>query len=76
MSQLDELSDRVERLILRHEEVQRTNALLARQLAALEQERDQLRARLQSARHRIDVLLDRLPRDGAAGPAADPQEPA
>ena len=28
MSQIEELADRVERLLLRHEEVQRTNVLL------------------------------------------------
>ena len=34
MSQIEELADRVERLLLRHEELQRTNALLREQLAA------------------------------------------
>ncbi|MEG2629537.1 MAG: DUF904 domain-containing protein, partial [Comamonas sp.] len=32
-SPLDLISDRVERLLLRHEELQRTNALLAEQVA-------------------------------------------
>ena len=63
MSQIEELADRVERLLLRHEEVQRTNALLREQLAAVAHERDNLRSRLNAARSRIDVLLDRLPRD-------------
>jgi chromosome segregation ATPase len=72
MSQIEELADRVERLLLRHEEVQRTNALLREQLAATTHERDNLRSRLNAARSRIDVLLDRLPRDAetAAGDAA------
>ena len=72
MSQIEELADRVERLLLRHEEVQRTNALLREQLAATAHERDNLRSRLNAARSRIDVLLDRLPRDAeaAAGDAA------
>lgn len=73
MSQIEELADRVERLLLRHEEVQRTNALLRDQLAAVAHERDNLRSRLNAARSRIDVLLDRLPRDsegGSAGSAA------
>lgn len=61
MSKLQELADRVERLLLRHQELQRTNALLERQLAATAQERDQLRARLSAARSRIDALLERLP---------------
>ena len=68
MSQIEELADRVERLLLRHEEVQRTNALLREQLAAVAHERDNLRSRLNAARSRIDVLLERLPRDGDATP--------
>ena len=67
MSQIEELADRVERLLLRHEEVQRTNTLLREQLAAVAHERDNLRSRLNAARSRIDVLLDRLPRDAEAG---------
>jgi chromosome segregation ATPase len=70
MSQIEELADRVERLLLRHEEVQRTNTLLREQLAAVAHERDNLRSRLNAARSRIDVLLDRLPRDAEAAPAA------
>jgi len=69
MSRIEELADRVERLLLRHEELQRTNALLREQLAAVTHERDNLRSRLNAARARIDVLLDRLPRDAAATPA-------
>ena len=75
MSQIEELADRVERLLLRHEEVQRTNALLREQLAAVAHERDNLRSRLNAARSRIDVLLERLPRDGevqASGNAGAP----
>ena len=72
MSQIEELAARVERLLLRHEEVQRTNTLLREQLAATAHERDNLRSRLNAARSRIDVLLDRLPRDAdaTAGDAA------
>ena len=71
MSQIEELADRVERLLLRHEEVQRTNALLREQLAAVAHERDNLRSRLNAARSRIDVLLERLPRDAEAGGAGN-----
>lgn len=63
MSKIDELADRVERLLLRHEELARTNALLQQQLAATTQERDSLRSRLAAARARIDALLERLPAD-------------
>ncbi|MEP6739430.1 MAG: DUF904 domain-containing protein [Caldimonas sp.] len=79
MSRIEELADRVERLLLRHEELQRTNALLASQLATVSGERDNLRSRLNAARSRIDVLLERLPREPAppagAAPDADGNEP-
>ncbi len=77
MSRIEELADRVERLLLRHEELQRTNALLTTQLAATAGERDNLRSRLNAARSRIDVLLERLPREPAAGaePTADGAAP-
>ena len=63
MATIEDLADRVERLLLRHEELQRTNALLATQLAAVTNERDNLRSRLNAARSRIDGLLQRLPRE-------------
>ena len=58
MPSITDLLDRVERLLLRHEELQRTNALLQEQLQAVGHERDQLRSRLSAARQRIDALLD------------------
>lgn len=61
MSRIDELTDRIERLLLRHEELRRTNALLQQQLNVTTQERDSLRARLSAARSRIDALIDKLP---------------
>ena len=66
MSSIEELADRVERLLLRHGELQRTNALLHEQLAAVIHERDNLRSRLNAARTRIDVLLERLPQAAAS----------
>ncbi|MBP7484390.1 MAG: DUF904 domain-containing protein [Rhodoferax sp.] len=65
MSRIDEMTDRVERLLLRHEELRRTNALLQQQLTATMQERDSLKTRLSAARSRIDALIDKLPQ--AAG---------
>ncbi|QNK73201.1 DUF904 domain-containing protein [Variovorax sp. PAMC28562] len=62
-SPIDQIADRVERLLVRHEEVQRTNALLQEQVDALTRERDALKSRLAAARTRIDALLDRLPAD-------------
>jgi chromosome segregation ATPase len=67
MATIEELADRVERLLLRHEELQRTNALLESELGVVTNERDNLRSRLNAARTRIDVLLQRLPREPAAG---------
>ena len=61
MSRIDELTDRIERLLLRHEELARTNALLQQQVNVVTQERDSLRARLTAARLRIDTLIDKLP---------------
>jgi cell division protein ZapB len=61
MSRIDELTDRIERLLLRHEELARTNALLQQQVNVVAQERDSLRARLAAARARIDTLIDKLP---------------
>ncbi len=58
---LDQIAERVERLLLRHEELQRTNQLLLEQVQALQTERDSLKSRLNAARGRIDALLDRLP---------------
>lgn len=69
MAQLPELLDRVERLLVRHDELARTNALLVDQLKAVSEERDSLRSRLAAARQRIDVLLQRLPVEGE-GPSA------
>ena len=60
-SSLDPVLDRVERLLLRYEELRRTNELLIAQVETLAQERDSLKSRLQAARSRIDGLLDRLP---------------
>ena len=71
MATIEELADRVERLLLRHEELQRTNALLAAQLGAVTSERDNLRSRLNAAKSRIDALLQRLPRDPVAADVVD-----
>ena len=65
---LDQITERVERLLLRHEELQRTNSLLHEQVQALQAERDSLKSRLNAARARIDALLDRLPVSASDGP--------
>ena len=60
-SQIDQIAERVERLLVRYEELQRTNALLSEQVNALSQERDSLKSRLSAARARVDALLQRSP---------------
>jgi hypothetical protein len=60
-STTDLIADRVERLLLRHDELQRTNTLLTEQVAELTLERDSLKSRLSAARARVDALLERLP---------------
>ncbi len=65
-SQIDQISERVDRLLVRYEELQRTNALLAQQVATLTNERDSLRSRLNAARARVEALLERLPDASAA----------
>jgi cell division protein ZapB len=60
-TQLDQVTERVERLLLRHLELQRTNTLLSEQLALITHERDSLKSRLGAARARVDALLERLP---------------
>ena len=60
---MQQITDRIERLLLRHEELQKTNQLLAQQVTQLTQERDVLKGRLQTARQRIDALLERLPEE-------------
>lgn len=74
----EQLADRAERLLLRHNELRKTNALLEQQVQALTQERESLKSRLQAARTRVDALIERLPQnqpaapDGAHGPASEP----
>ena len=63
-TQIDQITERVERLLVRYEELQRTNDLLSEQVSVLTQERDSLRSRLAAARARVDALLERLPENG------------
>ncbi len=60
-SPVDQIAERVERLLVRYEELQRTNVLLGTQIDVITQERDSLKSRLSAARARIDALLERLP---------------
>jgi chromosome segregation ATPase len=77
---LADLVERIDRLVLRHQELKRSAALVEEQLAAVTAERDSLKSRLSAARARVDALLARLPGDDgrAAAVAADtaPADPA
>lgn len=65
MTKLHDLAERVDRLVLRHEELKRTSQLMEEQLTAVTAERDSLKSRLAAARARIDALLARLPAEGS-----------
>ena len=67
MATLQDLAERLDRLLLRHQELERTNALLHEQLAGVSGERDNLKSRLTAARSRIDALLERLPANNNTG---------
>jgi len=69
-SPIDQIAERVERLLLRYEELNRTNALLFKEIETLTQERDSLKSRLSAARARVDALLARLPEAAAPNPNA------
>ena len=72
MAKLDDLAERVDRLVVRHQELKRTSALIAQQLVTVTNERDSLRSRLAAARARIDALLARLPGDSTTRPGDGP----
>ena len=71
MAKLEDLAERVDRLVLRHQELQRSSALIEQQLVAVSAERDSLRSRLAAARSRIDGLLDRIPSDSTSNGDSD-----
>lgn len=66
MPKLEDLARRVEHLLVRHAELQRTQQLLQQQVLDLTTERDALRARLGTARTRLDALIARVPDVGGA----------
>ncbi len=69
-TQINQITERVERLLLRYNELQRTNALLSEEVGVLTQERDSLKSRLGAARSRVDALLERLPENAGHNQAA------
>ena len=69
--QIEQITDRVEQLLLRYGELQRINQQMGEQISLLAQERDSLRSRLSAARARVDALIERLPE--ASDPVISPQ---
>ena len=63
---IEQITERVDRVLLRQEELQRTKALLTQQVHALTQERDLLKAKLNAAKQRLDAVLAELPDGGAS----------
>lgn len=70
MATLQDLAERIDRLLLRQQELARTNALLQEQLREVGSDRDSLKSRLTAARARIDALLERLPANNGTGPGS------
>jgi cell division septum initiation protein DivIVA len=70
-SLIDQIAERVERLLVRHEELMRTSVILREQVTALTHERDSLKSRLLAARARVDALIDRLPASQNANAPGD-----
>ena len=70
MATLEDLAERVDRLVLRHQELKRASTLVEQQLVAVTAERDSLRSRLAAARARVDALLEKLPAEGPRSKAA------
>jgi cell division protein ZapB len=68
---IDQIAERVDRLLLRYEELLRTNALLSAEVETLVHERDSLKSRLSAARLRVETLLERLPELAASTPAKE-----
>lgn len=68
-SNIEQVTERVERLLLRYDELARTNALLTAEVQSLSNERDSLKSRLAAARSRVEALLERLPESGAQSEA-------
>jgi ribosomal protein L16 Arg81 hydroxylase len=68
---LELIVERAERLLVRHEEIQRTNALLASELKQVRAERDLLKTRMEDAKARLDALLAQLPPEARAEAATD-----
>ena len=57
---LDQINERMERLVTTNEELQKQNLALQTEIGQLHHERDSLNSRLRAARARIEVLVGHL----------------
>ncbi len=57
---LDQINERMERLVTTNDELQQQNLTLLNEIKQLHLERDSLNSRLRAARARIDVLVCQL----------------
>jgi uncharacterized protein (TIGR02449 family) len=71
---VQQIAERVDRLLLRQEEMLKEQELLRSQVKSLTTERDALRQRLQLARQRVDQILTRLPSEAALDTQIQPDE--
>lgn len=67
---INQLAERLDRLLVRYAELQKTNELLTTELQSVMHERDLMQSKLQAARSRIDTLIESLP-----GPLAQTSTP-
>jgi len=58
---IDQITERVNRLLLRHDELLHANQSLQQQVEALRLERDLLQRQSQAVRQRLDALIEQLP---------------
>lgn len=70
-----QIAHKVDQLLHRYAELQRSHTDLQAQVTALTTERDLLKSKHAAARARIDALLDRLQPAASAPPAPHPDQP-
>lgn len=68
LTPVEQIAERVERLVLRHEALLSSYAQLREEAGALLLERDSLKSRLAASRARVEALLGRLPENSGLAP--------
>ena len=70
---LDQINERMERLVTTNVELQQQNLTLLKEIKQLHLERDSLNSRLRAARARIDVLVCQLEQNAKLDKLKDKQ---